>query len=212
METSNDIIQDSVKREQRKVAMGSQRAKRRAAQTNGGMHAVSHTITRSRTQDDEPRITVSRPEERRWQPASHLPGIPDLPGYSTKWARIHNSVQTNGVGDSMKLAAYLQQGWELARVSDFPRNDLPTTSIARHGDVIGNGDMVLIKIELGLLAQRNAHYNGRRDTAADAINSEFVKSMNDPRVPLVENLVQSGQGIGRPRRTRSQQARVATDD
>lgn len=159
-----------IKRAQRAADVAPQIARqqreRRGQRADGDLHAVDNSNTLSRVQQADEAREVPRPEvKRRWKPASHLPAIKNPPGYSLKWVRRDGRDR----GDCRGLAKYLQEGWEFARKEDFPKRSLPTQPLSGYGETIGNGDMVLMKLDEDLLAQRNEHYQGKRDTATYAV-------------------------------------------
>lgn len=142
-----------------------QQRERRAHRVDGDIHAVDNSNTLSRVAQASEAREVTRPPKRRWRPASHLPALPNPPGYYLKWVRRDGRDR----GDCRGLAKYLQEGWEFARKDDFPKHALPTQPLTSHGEVIGNGDMVLMKLDEEMAAQRNEHYQHRRDTATYAV-------------------------------------------
>lgn len=184
--TAKEIKDRARLREQAVPELAAQAKKRRNKRSDGGIHAVKHTIERSRTQEAEAMHTPVVPPEKRWVKASTLPGMPDLPGYSLKWARRDGRVR----GDHANLVRYLREGWELAKKSDFPSIALPTHRLTDYGEVIGNEDTILVKIDEVLVIQRNRYYNSRRDKARDAVevSSGLAKATADPRMPLIENV------------------------
>ncbi len=173
------------RREQAKPELAAQAKKRRNKRADGGIHAVQHTIQTSRTQEAAERVRPELPPEKRWVRASTLPGMPPLPGYHLKWARRDGRAR----GDHANLVRYLREGWEVARKSDFPGHALPTHRLTDYGEVIGNEDTILMKIDDRLVAQRNAFFNDRRDRATSSINdtSGLNKALRKSRTHLVED-------------------------
>jgi hypothetical protein len=182
MKSSGQILEAATQRKQ----MGAERAKQqrdrvgdRAA--DGGVRRISHTVHTSRKQDAAAAKEVTKPPKRRWQRASMLPAMPELPGYHVEYVRRDNRHR----GDHANLSAHLRSGWELARASDFELANLPTITIAAHGEVIGNDDTVLMKIEEDMWAERTAEYDGVRDAATRAINRKVpTLDVQHPSLPV----------------------------
>lgn len=162
---AGSVINRRKKAESAEPVIQRQQRERRGKSADGGIHAVDNTRSLSRVQDAAASREVTRTPKRRWKPASHLPALRNPPGYSLKWCRRDGRER----GDCRGLAKYLQEGWEPATKSDFPRDALPTQSLSGYGEVIGNGDMILMKLPEDMVEQRNEHYAGRRDTATYAV-------------------------------------------
>ena len=183
MKRTGQILEAATQRRQKDVERAKQTRDRVADRSaDGGVRRISHTIHTSRKQDAAAAKEVERPaKKRRWQRASTLPAMPDLPGYHVEYVRRDNRHR----GDHANLSAHLRSGWELARASDFELANLPTISIATHGEVIGNDDTVLMKIEEDMWAERNAEYDGVRDAATRAINRKVpTLDVQHPSLPV----------------------------
>lgn len=102
---------------------------------------------------------VAKPARRRWQRPSQLPAIraDSIPGFRTRYTRIDGKTR----GDRRNLQARLREGWEFVEPQELPKHSLPTHTLDRYGTVIGNDDMVLMKLHEELVEQRNAEYRGR---------------------------------------------------
>lgn len=103
---------------------------------------------------------VSKPARRRWMRPSTLPSIPveAIPGFRVRYTRI----DAKNRGDRRNVEARLREGWELVRHDELPaKYQLPSYTLTRYGEVIGNDDMVLMKMHEELVEQRNEEYSGR---------------------------------------------------
>jgi hypothetical protein len=162
---AGQVVQRARKRADVAPAIAKQQRENRLSSADGDIHAVDRGSNLSRVQDAAEAHEVPRPTKRRWKPASHLPALKNPPGFSLKWCRRDGRER----GDCRGLARYVQEGWEPARKDDFPRQSLPTQPLSNYGEVIGNGDMILMKIPEDMLEQRNDYYHTRRDTATYAV-------------------------------------------
>lgn len=166
---SQQIVEGVAKRKSANIARAKQKRERVGERTaDGGVHAIEHTVHQSRKQEAAAARNIAKPPRRRWQRPSMLPAMPELPGCHVEYVRRDNRNR----GDHANLRAHLRSGWEICRVSDFAQENLPTIEIATHGEVIGNDDTILMKIDLDLWADREAEYNDARDLATKAINQK----------------------------------------
>jgi hypothetical protein len=142
-----------------------QQRENRGHPVDGDIHAVDNSTNLSRVGQASEAREVPRGPKRRWKPASHLPALPNPSGYILKWCRRDGRER----GECRGVARYHQEGWEFAEKKDFPKHALPTQPLTGYGDVIGNGDMVLMKLDEQMAAQRSEHYQRKRDTATYAV-------------------------------------------
>lgn len=162
---AGSVITRAAKREQVAPQIAKQNRENRGKEVDGGLHAINRSNTRSRVQEAAAATVVEKPKKKRWRRASHLPALQNPPGFSLKWVRRDGRER----GDCRGLARYIQEQWEFARKEDFPKHTLPTQSLSGHGEVIGNGDMILMKLDEELVDQRNDFYQTRRDTATHSV-------------------------------------------
>lgn len=196
-------------REQIKPEFAKQARQARTKSADGDVHAVTHTVHTSRVQEADEGSTVVRPAKKRWQRATALPAMPNPPGCRCKWVRIDGQHR----GDQSNLIRHLQEGWDFAKPMDFAKRALPTHHLTNHGEVIGNADTVLLKMEEELVQQRNDFYNSKRDVATRAINEESgLTEALHPAMPLVEDINKSRVRFQRMRRKQRQSVGVAEDD
>ena len=164
---SQQILEGVVKRREKNAERAKQKRANVGERTaDGGVHAIKHTVHTSRKQEAAAAKVVAKPPRRRWQRASTLPAMPELPGYHVEYVRRDNRNR----GDHANLRAHIRSGWEVCTLKEFADENLPTIEIARHGEVIGNDDTILMKIHEDLWAEREHEYNSARDLATKAIN------------------------------------------
>lgn len=176
---------------------------------DGGVHAVSRRLTSSRSQEAAAATQVERGPVKRWRRASALAALPSPVGFHIEYVRRDNTQR----GDMQNLVEHIQEGWEFARKSDFPEHTLPTQRLTDHGEVIGNATTILMKIPEELYAQRNAHYNGRRDTITRAINRKKPGlDEANRKMPLVEDVNDYGSEFERTRVRRARRQVSAAAD
>jgi hypothetical protein len=159
------VVTGAKRRKETAPAIAQQQRERRGQRADGGLREVNRARGVSRVADAAASHEVQRKPKRRWKPASHLPALPNPPGYHVKWVRRDGRER----GDCRGLAKYLSEQWEFAAKSDFPKHALPTQPLTGYGEVIGNGDMILMKLDEEMFAQRREYYETRRDTATYAV-------------------------------------------
>lgn len=177
------------RREARRPEMARQlKGRRGQKETVRGVHAVKREVTSGR-KDETARVTeVARGPVKRWQKASALPALPDLPGYHVAYVRRDNQQR----GDHANLNEHIQEGWEPCRRTDFPGVYLSTQSLGEFGQCIGNASSIAMKIPNELWAQRNAHYNKQRDRTTKAVGQpdptlSFGGGVSHEHMPIVED-------------------------
>lgn len=181
---THEAHEAAVRREQVKPEAARQHKQRRGKKAGGDVHNVDRTVAASRVQEAAEATMVERGPIKRWQRAYALPHLPDPPGYVLQYVGRHGQHR----GDEARLTAALQEGWEFARKSDFPKHFLPTQTLPGFGQIIGNDSTVLMKLPVEFKQQMDAYYNGKRDSATRAVTRrhpglpEATKEM-----PLVED-------------------------
>lgn len=206
--SSEEIRGAALKRAEEAPARAYQAKRRGHAQANGGIHAVKRTIAKSRRQEAAEVTEVARAPVKRWMQASALPALPELPGFYIEYVRRDNAHR----GDHENLVAHLSEGWEFCRKSDFPRSVLPTQRLTDYGECIGNASCILMKIPEELRAQRDRHYNDRRDAATRGTTrpDPTPGGVSHEHMPIVEDVNKHTQTTSNAR-ARKMPTRVADD-
>lgn len=208
MKTTTRVKKQAQAREQFAPEFAQQVRERNRARSDGGVHAVTHTVHASRKQQVAASQKVATPAKRRWRRASLLPAMPAPDGFHLEYVRRDNRNR----GDCANLNAHLRSGWEICRASDFDIEHLPTQLIAGHGEVIGNDDTVLMKIDEDMWAERNEEYEAIRDATTRAINDPNPHlDVNHKHMPIVDNMNLSETSVSQMRGRRRRSPAVATD-
>lgn len=192
---AQDIKEMAVKRAQAAPELAKQ-IRDRSRKKVTDINAVDRRVHTSRKVEMVESKEVKRPTKRQYMEPSHLPGMPEIPGYHLEYVRRDN----RGRGDYANLSAHLRSGWEFARKSDFANEHLPTVRLDQHGDCIGNDDTVLMKIEDEMWAQRNEIYNTKRDKTTRAINRKIpTLDVSHPHMPLFQADIRNETEVSMPR-------------
>ena len=203
-----------INEQERKVAEAApELAKHARARTNapadGGIHAIKRGRAKSRKQEAADVSEVVRAPVRRWQRASALAQLPKLAGHHVEYVRRDNRNR----GDHENLLAHLQEGWDFVRRGDYASKSLPTQRLSEFGEVIGNGNTILMKIPDELYAQRREYYDSRRDATTKQISrpNPAPEGVSHHAMPIVEDVVKHTVSQHNNARSRRLPPRVADD-
>ena len=155
------------------------------------------------TDKDEAQSKQSRDSEmhekntRRqpWRPVRKLETPPAPEGYEYRWIRE----SMLGQEDRGNVSRRLREGWELVRGTDLPQEFvLPTLDSGRHAGVVYNEGLLLAKMPLETIAERNAYYAGKSQQAKDALdNNAFNESKRDGRYVKYDSKRESNVTFGK---------------
>jgi hypothetical protein len=131
--------------------------------------------------DRSSREVQSRERSERkmeWNPGSAL-SAPEPPiGYKHRW--IRESVME--FDDKTNVHKKRQEGWDLVRAEEYPDWFGPVVDEGRNAGVIGVGGLVLARIPVEMVEQRNKHYQGVTQQQMDAVDRDWMRE-NNPAMP-----------------------------
>jgi len=133
------------------------------------MDKVTTPINREARSADTREKTARR---KPWTPPSRLDAPPAPPGYKHRWIRAFTGNQE----DRMNIATKVREGYELVRSEEYPDFPVPTVEDGRHAGIISVGDVLLARIPLETVEERNAYYSHRAIDQVQAIDNELMKS------------------------------------
>jgi len=122
------------------------------------------------TREAESRSKNAR--RKPWTPPSRLDAPPAPPGYKHRWIRA----QAGNMDDRTNISGKLREGYELVRGDEYPDYHVPTVEDGRHAGVISVGGLVLARIPLETVEERNAHYRDRANDQLQAADNELMKA------------------------------------
>jgi hypothetical protein len=76
----------------------------------------------------------------------------------------------------MNVAAKVREGYELVRSDEYPDFPVPTVEDGRHAGIISVGGLLLARIPLETVDERQAYYHRRAIDQVQAIDNELLKS------------------------------------
>ena len=127
------------------------------------------------TIDRAPRTTREKEARRKpWAPPSRLDAPPAPPGYKHRWIRA----EINGFDDKQHVYGRLREGYELVRNEELDqeyRDTLPTIEDGKHAGVISVGGLLLARIPVETIEERNAHYGRKAQDQIKAVDNELMR-------------------------------------
>jgi hypothetical protein len=123
---------------------------------------------------------TSRADEQRvknWEPPQKLETPPPPDGWKYRWVRR----ELVGTDEDQNVYGRMRQGYEVVRAEEirdiFPYID--TVKEGKHTGVVRNGDLILMKVPLHIVEQRNAYYEELTRKQEAAVNQELLAKDND---------------------------------
>ena len=115
-----------------------------------------------------------------WAPPSMLETPPNPPGYVYRWIRA----EVLNEDDKKNVMSRIREGFELVRAEEIGDFELPSIQDGRHAGVVSGGGLLLAKIPEETRNERNAYYQGRTESAQDAVDNDLMKE-SDARSPIM---------------------------
>jgi hypothetical protein len=122
-----------------------------------------------------PRAELTRQKSMKrkpWAPASSLDAPPAPAGFKHRWIRA----EARGFQDTKNVSARLREGYELVRADEHPDFECPVIDSGRYEGIIGVGGLMLARIPLETVGERNDYYQGRATDLQEAVDQELMKA------------------------------------
>lgn len=114
-----------------------------------------------------------------WKPPQLLDAPAALPGWHHRWIRH----EVNGVVDHKNLSARFREGYEPVRLEEYPDFECPTIEDGKHAGTFTTGGLILCRIPIEIVTQRQQYFDSRADDADRAVDNDLLKA-NDSRMPF----------------------------
>jgi len=120
-------------------------------------------------------------EERRkpWRPPSLLDAPEPPEGFRHRWIRA----EVVGQEDRKNVASRLREGFELVRAEEYPDFEVPSIDEGHHAGVIGVGGLLLARIPIETVEERNAYFEGQTDSQMQAVDNDMMREAH-PSMPI----------------------------
>ena len=129
------------------------------------------------SRESENRSKRERPKV--WTPPSQLDAPPAPEGFKHRWIRT----ETIGQMDQKNVSARLREGWEFVRADEYPDMEWPTIDTGRYSGVIAVGGLMLARIPLETVREREQHFAQVTQDKDDAIANDPLKDQH-PSMPI----------------------------
>ena len=146
-----------------------------------------------------PRATETREKKAQrkpWAPASSLDAPPAPEGYKHRWIRA----EARGFQDTKNVSARLREGYELVRASEYPDFESPVVESGKYEGVFGVGGLMLARIPLETVSERNAYYDGRARDLQQAVDDNLMRENSHSSMTISKPERQSRVTFGGPRK------------
>ena len=80
-----------------------------------------------------------------------------------------------GYDDRQNLSARLREGYELVRKDEYPDFEAPVMDSGRYEGVFGVGGLLLARIPLETVEERNAYYKQRSSDQMEAVDTDMLR-------------------------------------
>ena len=145
-----------------------------------------------------PRANQTRAGQARrepWKPPSMLDAPPAPDGYKHRWIRA----EVMGCDDRKHVAARSREGWELVRGEEYPDFQAPTIEDGKHAGVIGVGGLLLARVPVEIVEERDAHFRNMTHNQMAAVDNDLAREQH-PAMPINKPDRQSRVTFGGPQR------------
>ena len=129
-----------------------------------------------------PRSNETRAAEARkepWKPPSMLDAPPAPEGYKHRW--IRECVM--GFDDRKNVSSRSREGYELVRGEEYPDFDIPTVEDGKHAGVIGVGGLLLARVPLEVVDERQSYFRDMTRDQMTAVDNELAREQH-PAMPI----------------------------
>ena len=145
-----------------------------------------------------PRATETREkkaERKPWAPSSSLDAPPAPEGYKHRWIRA----EARGFLDTKNVSARLREGYELVRADEYPDFEAPVVETGKYEGVFGVGGLLLARIPLETVSERNAYFDGRAKDLQQAVDDNLMRENSHNSMTISKPDRQSRVTFGGPR-------------
>jgi hypothetical protein len=129
------------------------------------------------SRESETREKTSR--RKPWAPPSQLDAPPAPAGFKHRWIRA----ESVGQQDQKNVSAKLREGWEFVRADEYDTNIWPQIDSGKYEGVIAVGGLMLARIPLETVKERQEHFAQVTQDKDDAIANDPLKDQH-PSMPI----------------------------
>ena len=131
-----------------------------------------------------------------WRPSSNLDAPLAPEGYSHRWIRA----EVRGHEDKSNISARMREGYELVRKDEYPDFEAPVVDTGKHEGVFGVGGLLLARIPLETVAERNEYFRKRHSDQLEAVDHDMMRENAHSTMAINKPDRQSRVTFGGPRK------------
>ena len=102
-----------------------------------------------------------------------------------------------GQNDPANMSKRIREGWEPVSAKDHPDFEAPTVDDGKHAGVIGVGGLLLARIPVEIVEQRDKHFRDMTRNQMAAVDNELAREQH-PAMPISNPERQSRVTFGGP--------------
>ena len=114
---------------------------------------------------------VKTAQRKPWAPPSMLDAPPAPDGFKHRWIRA----EVRGFDDQKNISAKMREGWELVRKDEYPDFESPVIDSGKYEGVFGVGGLILARIPVETIAERNLYFNKRSTDQQEAVDHDMMR-------------------------------------
>ena len=143
----------------------------------------------------EPREAQTREKKvarKPWAPTSALDAPSPPEGHVHRWVRL----EIRGQDDRKNVMARLREGWEPVRADEYPDFESPIVEEGKFEGVIGVGGLILCRIPIETVQERDAFFASKTQNQMDAVDNDMLRDGSHPSMSISRPERQSRVTIG----------------
>tara|TARA_R110002012_G_scaffold3568_1_gene16717 strand:- start:1392 stop:1772 length:381 start_codon:yes stop_codon:yes gene_type:complete len=125
-----------------------------------------------------------------------LDAPPAPEGYSHRWIRA----EVRGQEDKSNISARMREGYELVRKDEYPDFEAPVVDTGKHEGVFGVGGLLLARIPLETVQERNDYFKQRHSDQLEAVDHDMMRENSHSTMAITKPDRQSRVTFGGPRK------------
>ena len=138
-----------------------------------------NTMNKTKLPSRESETRVKTERRKPWAPPSQLDAPPAPAGFKHRWIRA----ESVGQMDQKNVSARLREGWEFVRADEYADVEWPSIDTGRYTGVIAVGGLMLARIPLETVKEREKHFAQVTQDKDDAIANDPLKDQH-PSMPI----------------------------
>ena len=153
------------------------------------------TKNKNTDENREPREAQTREKKaarKPWAPPSALDAPNPPEGYVHRWVRL----EISGQDDRKNVMARLREGWEPVRADEYPDFESPIVEEGKFEGVIGVGWLILCRIPIETVQERDAFFANKTQNQMDAVDNDMMRDGSHPSMSISRPERQSRVTIG----------------